>query len=140
MTPHATYRQRRSTTAGWTRIDLLLALYNAAIDALEKAQLAQHEQHSTIETEQRMRANQLVLGILAGVDPEACEPDSVAGNVQRLAVFVLDRIAQRDLEPAVATLKKLRDAYEGIREEARQLEQRGVIPPIETGGSGLCQA
>jgi flagellin-specific chaperone FliS len=140
MKPHKVYTSRKLGSSGWTRIDMLLALYNAAIDALEQAQLAQQQDDPSAAASQLVRANKVILGIISGLDLDASPEDGVAGNICRLAVFALDRIREGDAEAALGVLRTLRDGYEGICEEARELERRGAIPPLETKAVDFAEA
>jgi len=111
---------------------MLLSLYNAAIDALEQAQLAQQQDDPFAITRQLSRASRLVMGIASGLDAEASSQDDIAWNTRRLALFVLERIGERDIEPAKRILRTLRHSFDSIREEACELEHAGVIPPLGT--------
>jgi flagellin-specific chaperone FliS len=119
---------------------MLLALYDAAIDALEQAQVARRQDEPFAATGQLTRASRLVMGIASGLDPEATSEDSVAWNTRRLALFVLERIGEGDIEPAQRILKTLRHSFDGIREEARELEHSGVIPPLSAKMLDIGQA
>jgi flagellar secretion chaperone FliS len=129
MNPYAAYRQQE--TVGWTRIDMLLALYDGAIERLEKARLATEQKQDAIAREQTLKA-QLIVGELAlGLRPVGGES---LENFQRLYEFVLYCLnlgTPEKLEAALRVLRILREGFEGIRAEALRLERTGQIPSID---------
>ena len=115
-------------TQGWTRIDMLLALYDAMVDSLSSAEEAQAGQDESRQTWETLRIQRLMLGILAGINHDYQE---LAWQIERLCHVVLDRISQRDFGAARRVLSILKEAFEGIVEEARELERTGVTPRVE---------
>lgn len=137
MTPLRTYRQHQEAVA-WTRIDMLLALYDGLIDRLGRALAALESNDSGTAGTLMMRSQTLVMEMLAGVNPEAGDPASK--DLIRLYEFVANAIARADkrhLESAIRVLGTLREGFRGIRAEAVQLERDGVIPSLHSPGAVL---
>lgn len=125
---HSAYRQSSATS--WTRIDMLLALYDAAVFASEHAVEAIHMGHQDKLISQRHRAQRLITELLAGVDAEQGE---MANNVYRLLMFSLMQTTGSSVgewKSVASILQQLRDAFAEIRDEAARLEQTGQIPAL----------
>ena len=73
MTPHRAFGQQQGT-AGWTRIDMLLALYDGLIDRLERAAAALGADDASAAGPLLMRAPTTVMELVAGVNTEAGDP------------------------------------------------------------------
>jgi len=119
---------KNQITNGWTRIDMLLALYDGLVDSLSSAEEAQATQDETRLTREMLRVQRLMLGILAGINRDGHD---LAGQIDRLCHFALDRISQRDFSAARRILTILKEAFEGILEQAHELERTGVTPRLE---------
>ncbi len=115
--------------SGWTRIDMLLALYDRAIASIRFAQAASMgADHATL-ARQTFEANKYLLALHSGLNTE-CDP--VASDVARLLNFVMLRLEERNFDESVYFLEKLRSSFDQIREEATALEKSGKIPPLNT--------
>ena len=112
---------------GWTRIDMLLALYDRAIAAIEFAKLAKQSDDTGLMTNQLIEANKFLLGLHSGLDTEN---DQVAVDVARLLNFVMLRLEEQNFDEAIHFLSKLQSTFEQIRDEASSLEKAGKIPPL----------
>lgn len=137
MTPHDCYRTRAAT--GWTRIDMLLALYDAALRTLDET-LAAMAARGQAPPQLLLKAQQFVLLLLEGIDESAGEP---APSVRRLLVFVLERVQTTEAaawRDARKVLGQLREAFQQVADEARRLEQRGEIPPLNRSTTVACSA
>ncbi len=131
MNRYAQYQQLSTTSA--TRIDLLLALFDGAIDRIDEAR-------SLIETDRRdrvtallLRAQMIVLELAAGVRPEV-QPE-MSLNILRLYEYVAFCLAGATVErlrSASKVLSNLREGFRAIRAEAVELERRGEISPAES--------
>ncbi|MFG0333796.1 MAG: hypothetical protein ACF8TS_10570 [Maioricimonas sp. JB049] len=129
MNPLQAYR--KASRNAWSRIDMLLAIYAAALDAArDGARLAQ-EGNSSELIHKRLRLQKMTLLLLDGIAPEMGD---VPRQIQQLCLFILDQITSDDpaaWESAVNILSQLHDAFAQIREEAVQLEAQGTIPPLD---------
>ena len=113
---------------GWTRIDMLLALYDAIVDSLSSAEEAQAGRDEPRLSREMLRAQRLILGIVAGIDPNCHD---IAKPLERLCHFVVERINQLDFAAARHIFSILKESFEEIAEEARNLEHSGEIPALE---------
>ncbi len=139
MTPQMMYRQRQA--AGWTRIEMLLAIYDAAISAIGEG-VAELSGAGSVSSVSRLKSQKALLVLLEGIDPEAGE---VAASAQRLVAWCVQQIQSEDLPAWEATsrvLQTLRSGFAGIHEEANRLEQSREIPALDwtARSCGLGQA
>jgi len=131
MNPYAAYQLERPFAT--SRIDLLLALYDGAIDRLENAiQLLQagdvHGARTRLTWCQLMIA-ELAAGVRLDVVPDIGE------NVLRLYEFVSYQLSQCEiagLTGALKVLEHLREGFEAIRAESIEMERTGKIPGIDS--------
>jgi flagellar secretion chaperone FliS len=133
MNPYQIYQHQKAT--GWTRIDMLLALYDGAIERLEQAQEALARDDEAAASPLLLRAERIVLELLAGLDLTYGE---VPRNLQRLYVHVIRSISSgtaRQRAGALEVLRTLREALWEIRPEALALERSGAIPAINSSQS-----
>lgn len=129
MNPYQTYR--RTDQTGRSRVELLLTLYNAAINHTQQSLQASTRGDENEATRLRLRAVKVVQGIFIGIDPELGE---IPTNIARICEFaqhcLLDPEQDRRRE-AVRVLSTIKSAFEGIREEAIELEASGEIPSLD---------
>jgi flagellar secretion chaperone FliS len=128
MNPYNAYR-RQEATPGWTRIDMLLALYDGAIERLKKsAELFRRNQAS--EAIPLLARTQLILSELAaGVRPEIAGESGAA--LLQLYLYIVDRIKKPDAarsEEGAKLLETVREGFAAIRDQAADMERRGEIP------------
>jgi flagellin-specific chaperone FliS len=123
------YRQQRAL--GWTRVDLLLALYSSAIRDIDDALTAIDKNDTEASQQKRNHAMRVVLQLQTGLDFDYGE---LPLNVFRLCEFVQHALLTGEKErlaSARGVLATLHDAFETIRAEAVELEGRGDVPPVE---------
>ncbi len=131
MSPRTLYE--RQASLAWTRIDLLLALFDAALERGEQALAAVATVAAGDEAEAqrlRARARLAVLGLWAGVD----RAGPSAGNFVRLYEFADHAFTAggpEQMRGALQVLRTLREGFVGIRAEAAELERCGAIPPAD---------
>lgn len=123
--------QIQTMFGGWTRIDMLLELYDRAITSIRGAQAAKESNHEQLFTEKFIDSQKCILAIHGGLRPDEYE---IAYDIARLLHFVLTRLGEYNFEEAAYFLEKLRNSFEAIREEATQLEKQGKIPSLESSG------
>ncbi len=119
--------QKQSLLAGWTRIDLLLQIYERAITSIDACEIAFKENDESAYVRHFIQAQKAVLAIHAGLKPDEHE---VAFNVARLLHFVLVCIEKRDFKAAAKVLRELRDGFAAVADEVNRLEREGMIPPV----------
>lgn len=117
--------------SGWTRIDMLLALYERAITSIRGAQEAALANDEVLLVSRMLESNRYLLALHGGLNTDEYE---VAANVARLLNFIMLRLEQREFDEAVEFLEKLQSSFEQIREEATELERSGEIPPLSASG------
>jgi flagellin-specific chaperone FliS len=122
--------QQNNPLAGMSRVDMLLALYDRAIAALEEASVARTAGDEKKRKLHDFQAQKLLFGIHAGLDTR----DETAFNVARLLHFVVTRLEQADYQTARKILGELRNSFAAISDDARQLEADGVIPKLALNG------
>lgn len=115
--------------SGWTRIDMLLALYDRAISTIRTAEEAQAANDSSQLAVLKMEATRYLLALHSGLNTDKYE---IAVDVARLLNFVMLRLEQNNFKEAVYFLKKLHASFESIREEATAMEKTGKIPPLSS--------
>lgn len=128
MQGYQAYKQ--STISNWTRIDMLLAIYDgtlasldAGIDALNRGDQAAFARH-------QIKTTRLLILLLDGVNPDGSE---VARNVRDLCVYCVEQVTTPVVEQWVHArdiLATLQEGFAGIREEAIQLEANGEFPEL----------
>jgi flagellar protein FliS len=134
MDPHSIYKQASVPAA--TRIDLLLAMYDGAIERIAMAMNSLREGNRRKAVSHLLRAELIVAGLASGVRTNIAPHISV--NILRLYEFVVYQLSQVELSAlssALKVLSNLREGFEKIRAEARDLERSGKIPPIEAANA-----
>jgi flagellar protein FliS len=129
MDPHQQYR--RNSSYGWTRIDMLLHIYNHTINSLQNgADLLKAGASPAEMITARMDAQKKILLISDGL---AVDQGGTPVQIMRLCVYALDQI-QTDSpdawESAAHVLSKVREGFEGIQEAAREAERAGEISAL----------
>ncbi len=122
------YGEQRAN--GWTRIEMLLAIYDGAIDKIGKAQAALENNENALVEEHRLAAQKLVMQLISGIDLQFGD---LASQMHTLCIHVateLNHATAGSLSHCDSILRKLREGFEGIREEAIVLESNGDIPGL----------
>lgn len=129
MNARDAYKQQQA--AGWTRIDMLLALYDGAIARIEQARQAL-DRGDPSAVGLLLRSQRIVAELLASLD---LQHGQVPRDLQRLYAFVLSCISRgttQDADAALEVLRTLREGLATIRSEAVRLERSGAIPPVDS--------
>jgi flagellar secretion chaperone FliS len=131
MNPYQKYR-RREEAADWTRMDLFLALYDKALERLDRAEAALRAGDPATAIPQMARTqlivNELASGVQVEVNPE------VNTNILRLYEYVVTELSQPRVEGvanARKVLRTLREGFEAVRAEANELERTGKVPALD---------
>lgn len=119
--------QRTSIKSGWTRAELLLMLYERAINAIESCEIAHEAGASAAFLQHELNTRKTIMTIHAGLKPEESE---VAFNIARLLHFVMVRFDERDFTTCKTILEQIRDGFSQIAEEANEMERQGEIPVL----------
>ncbi len=125
--PEEAYAGYRS--AGWSRIEMLTDLYVAALDATKLALDAVSDNQPS-EATHRLRAMALVNTIESGLDLTQGE---LPLRIQQLCHYVQQSLLSgkaEQLASAIHVLQQLSDGFDGVRQEAQQLEELGQLPPL----------
>jgi flagellar biosynthetic protein FliS len=130
MNPYAAYQQKAKVAS--TRIDLLLALYDGAIERIGQARAAL-QQGDRLQAWSRVAWTQLIVAEIANGIRLDANPE-IGANILRLTEYVAHQLTHPDEENLTAAqnvLTTLRDGFAAIRAEAIQLERAGQIPPVD---------
>ena len=114
--------------AGLSRIDLLLALYDAALARLGRAEKALTNGDVPVATPYMAKAQVIVSELAAGVRLDVDEQNGA--NMLRLYEFVVNELRTprlANVRNAAKILTTLREGFEGVREEANELERTGEL-------------
>jgi flagellin-specific chaperone FliS len=126
MNPHDAYKTL--DIVNWTRIDMLIALYDEAIKQINKANQAENE---LVRAEHRLKAIRIVTHLRTGLDPQFGElPKNMGELFDFVAHCLADNDAQR-VDAANSILSNLRGAFDSIRDTAIELESSGDITPLD---------
>ncbi len=141
MNPYAKYQQ---LTPSWTRIDMLLALYDGAVERGEQALAALERQDQAAARKLLVKARLIVMGLASGVIPDG---DPVTTNMLRLYEFAQHALEQgsvEDVRGALKVLRILREGFQKVRPEVVALERRRGAPAdpirIDAANVGLTPA
>ncbi|MCA9137411.1 MAG: flagellar protein FliS [Planctomycetales bacterium] len=119
--------QRTSIKSGWTRADLLVMLYDRAINAIESCEIAHQAGAMTAYHQHELNTRKTIMTIHAGLKPDETE---VAYNIARLLHFVMIKFDEKDFGTCKRILSQIRDGFNQIADEANELEQSGEIPKL----------
>ena len=117
---------------GWTRIDMLLALYGRTIASFRAAKSAKESGDIVMLGTKCLEANRLLLGLHSGLNTDEYP---IAVNVARLLNFVSLRLEEQNFDEGVYFLEKLQNSFSQVRDEAAELERSGKIPPLVNASS-----
>ena len=129
MNPYKAYQNRQ--TAGQTRIDTILSLYEAVIERLERTIGALRQKDQEAARRQLTAASLGVAALGGAFDVRGGE---MAVNFLRLYGFVfrcLEDGSPANLQAALKVLRNLHNGFLAIRPEAVAMERSGEIPPLD---------
>ena len=119
--------QKTSIQGGWSRIDLLLMLYDRALNAVEACEIAFEADDQVAFVKHELTTRKTIMAILAGLKPDESE---VAFNIARLLHYVTFTFDQRNFAAAKKILGQIHEGFSQIEQEANELENQGVIEPL----------
>lgn len=124
----AAYQSRSNK---WTRVDLLIALYDRTVMSLRAlAEAIENEENETLSYQTRTVF--LLEQIVEGIDPDQCE---YSNRINSLCEYALNSLECKDvnaLRSAASALAEIQDGFQSIRSDAVALEENGTIPPLNT--------
>ena len=129
MNPHLRYQQTQ--TLSWTRIDMLLTIYEHVVSALTEGAVLLEEGKPSQLIPIRIRAQKALLAVADGLDLEQGE---LPTQVLRLVVFALDQVRTDDptnWRSAARVMNTLREGFAEIQDQARLAEYDGKIPALD---------
>ena len=100
--------KKQSLLKGWTRVDLLLQIYDRAITSIEACGFANDNDDLPAYSRHFIDAQKAILAIHSGLKPDE---DEVAFNVARLLHFAAIAIEKKEFEDAIKILRELRDGF-----------------------------
>lgn len=133
MSAQQAYRQ--VSARQWTRIEMLIALYEATEQSLRQGCELLRLNPTRPISAVRMRTTRLLLAVLDGIEPER---DDVAHNTYRLIMFVLEQIAletHESWDKSLEIVATLASGFREIRLEANRLQSCGELPELDFAGS-----
>lgn len=113
-----------------SRVDMLLAIYDGALQAIDDVVLAMAESRIHEAGLSRSRALVLVGLIENGLD---LSQGDIPQRIKDLCGFIERALLDLNIEKmnsARSVLQNLRDGFAGIQDEANQLEAEGKIPHL----------
>ncbi|MDY3556831.1 flagellar protein FliS [Gemmata sp. JC717] len=123
--------QQSESDAGWTRMDLLIALYDKALERLDRAEAALGAANPSEAMTLLLKVQQIIMALADGVRVEV-NPEANT-NMLRLYEHAMHEVAQATA-PGIANARKvlqtLRQGFEAVREEANALERSGRLSPM----------
>jgi flagellar protein FliS len=129
MNPRHKYKATQAFS--WTRIDMLLLIYDRAVATLNEGAGLLEQNRFTEIPPVSLKAMQSLLMIADGLD---LEKGDLPSHVMRLVVFALDQISTPSpgaWRSAAAVMSKLREGFQEIQEQARRDEYEGRIPALD---------
>ena len=131
ITMNPRHRYKATQAFSWTRIDMLLLIYDRAVATLNEGAGLLEQNRFTEIPPVSLKAMQSLLMIADGLD---LEEGDLPSHVMRLVVFALDQISTPSpgaWRSAAAVMSKLREGFQEIQEQARRDEYEGRIPALD---------
>ncbi len=125
------YRQVQAQS--WTRVDMLLALYDKALLMVEAGIHLLEQGRIEDISPARVQVQRLLLGLIDGMD---LEKDETSQKMAQVLMFAMRRASLDDpsaWRDALRIIQPLSDAFHEIRDQAVAAERRGEIPPLDWG-------
>ncbi|MBP3956830.1 flagellar protein FliS [Gemmata sp. G18] len=133
MNAYRRYQQTQPDT-GWTRMDLLLALYDKALEHLDRAEAALGAGDTSGAVARVSKTQHIIMALADGVRVEV-NPE-VNTNILRLYEFAVTTLSKPTVESVASArkiLRTLREGFEAVRVEANELERAGKVAAMQSG-------
>ena len=124
---------RQTYSPGWTRADMVLALFDGAIERLELGAEALRRNDRMTGLRMLTRAQLIVCELAGGVDAGYAHAATFL-RLYGLASRAIGAATVEEAEAALRILRTMREGVAGIRDEAVRLEREGEVPPARSGG------
>lgn len=121
MDAHQAYTGSRRHS--WTRIDMIIALYQATLQSMEQLQEQLAEGHILPTTQAKLQRR--LLGIFAGLDLSGGNIPVQIGQLVRWALSQLPTPDPQVWSQVIHSFRTVCQAYEAIRPEAAEQELAG---------------
>lgn len=118
MNAHQAYTGSRRHS--WTRIDMVIALYQATLNSME--QLEQQLIEGNVLPATQMKLQRRLLGILAGLDLSVGDLPMRIAQLVRWALSQLPTPSPHVWRQVIKSFRTICEAYESIRSEAAEQE------------------
>jgi len=121
----------RSKGLSWTRIDMLLHIYDRTIERMQEGISALDEGDLERVPTCRVQVQKGLLLIVDGLNVESSEAEQ---RILALCIFVMRQMAtesQQEWQAACRILRTLRDGFREVAPAARDAEAQGIVPAIE---------
>ena len=135
---HNPYQQYQNVSvAGKNQLELMLMLYDGAINFLRQAQAHIHSGNIEPAHNDLIKAKRIVMHLISTLDPERVPPEGkdLVSNLLRLYVFCYERITTANLKKdgaeaaaAIGVLQKLREGWAQLR--ASGTYSPATAPPV----------
>jgi flagellin-specific chaperone FliS len=119
---------RQTFSPGWTRADMLLALFDGAVERLELAADCLRRDDQATGLRLLTRAQVLVCELAGGVDPDYAHAAAFL-RLYGMASTAIAAATVEHIESALHILRTMRSSVAGLRDEAVRLERQGDLPP-----------
>ncbi|OYP32362.1 flagellar protein FliS [Rhodopirellula sp. MGV] len=129
---HVAQYQKKSISSGWTRVDMLLMLYDKALAAVEACEIAHETGDQALFTKHEIQARKVFVALLSGLKTDE---DEVAYNIARLLDFVLFTFEERRFDSCKTILNQVRDSFAQVAEQVNEMERNGQIPAMPDSDS-----
>ena len=132
MNPHLKYKQNSSLA--WTRIDMLLVVYNLTVAALDEGARLIEENRASELAPVRLKTMRRLVAIADGLD---LNQDGLPIQILRLVEFSLEQIrsdSSQAWRAAAKVMSTLQEGFTEIQDEARNDECEGRIPALTSVG------
>lgn len=119
----------QAAASAWTRIDMLLKLYAAAVDTADRG-VQQIQASGRVESDTRIRMQRIIGQLIDGLD---LSQGDVPAQVQSLLLFSLKSTGgndEREWASMSRVLSTLHEGFSAIRPEAIAAERKGEVPPL----------
>lgn len=129
MNPHLKYQS--SSSLSWTRIDMLLVVYDKVIQSLQEGLRALAGNRPEELQLSRMGVQRSVLTIVDGLNLEVGDTPV---QILRLCLFVLEQTRTNSAEAwrsSLQVMQTVQQGFEAIQQTAREAEYRGELPALD---------